>query len=78
MEDKLLVRDAAKALPNSGTTISEKQLREWMSSNGWIYKAGDSWHATAKHCTAGRLVMVMSHTRLGETRLNNTLETTPC
>lgn len=60
VEDKLLIRDAAKVLSNSGTPISEKQLREWMSDNGWIYKNNGSWHATAKHCTAGHLVMVMS------------------
>lgn len=104
VEDRLLVRDAAKVLSNSGTPISEKQLREWMTANGWIYKANGSWHATAKHCTAGHLVMVMStkhgtktdgtkfafpptvritrkglallHQRLGETRLNETLENT--
>lgn len=60
VEDKLLVRDAAKILSNSGTPISEKQLREWMSDNDWLYKTNGSWHATAKHCTAGHLVMVMS------------------
>lgn len=60
VEDKLLVRDAAKVLSNAGTPISEKQLREWMTYNGWIYKTNGSWHATAKHCTAGHLVMVMS------------------
>lgn len=104
VEDKLLVRDAAKVLSNSGTPITEKQLREWMSANDWIFKSGGSWHATARRCTAGHLVMVMSqkhgtkpdgtkfafpptvritrkgltllHTRLGETRLNETLETT--
>lgn len=104
VEDRLLVRDAAKVLSNTGTVISEKQLREWMTANDWIYKSNGSWHATAKHCTAGHLVMVMStkhgtktdgtkfafpptvritrkgldllHTRLGETRLDNTLENT--
>lgn len=60
VEDKLLIREAAKVLSNSGTVITEKQLREWMAANGWIYKANCSWHATAKHCTAGHLVMVMS------------------
>ena len=60
VEDTLLVRDAAKVLSNAGTPISEKQLREWMADNGWIYKANCSWHATARHCTAGHLVMVMS------------------
>lgn len=60
VEDRLLVRDAAKILSNSGTPISEKQLREWMAANDWIYKANGSWHATARHCTAGHLVMVMS------------------
>lgn len=104
VEDRLLVRDAAKILSNSGTVISEKQLREWMAANDWIYKHNGSWQATAKHCTAGHLVMVMStkhgtkadgtkfafpptvritrkgltllHQRLGEIRLNETLETT--
>lgn len=60
VEDKLLVRDAAKVLSNAGTPISEKQLRGWMAANDWIYKTNGSWHATAKHCTAGHLVMVMS------------------
>nr|UVX87051.1 MAG: antirepressor protein KilAC domain [Bacteriophage sp.] len=60
VEDKLLIRDAAKVLSNAGTPISEKQLREWMKNHGWIYKANCSWHATARHCTAGHLVMVMS------------------
>lgn len=31
-----------------------------MAANDWIYKANGSWHATAKHCTAGHLTMVMS------------------
>lgn len=60
VEDRLLVRDAAKVLSNAGTPITEKQLREWMADNGWIYKANCSWHATARHCTAGHLVMVLS------------------
>ena len=60
VEDKLLIRDAAKVLSNSGVPISEKQLREWMANDGWIYRSNGSWHATAKHCTAGHLVMVMS------------------
>lgn len=60
VEDKLLIRDAAKVLSNAGTPISEKQLREWMADNDWIYKANCSWHATARHCTAGHLVMIMS------------------
>lgn len=103
VKDRLLVRDAAKILSNSGTPISEKQLREWMTANNWIYKHNGSWNATARHCTAGHLVMVMStkhgtktdgtkfafpptvritrkglallHQRLGEIRLNKTLET---
>lgn len=60
VEDRLLVRDAAKVLSNAGTPISEKQLREWMTDDGWIYRSNGSWHATAKHCTAGHLVMAMS------------------
>jgi len=60
VEDKLLVRDAAKVLSNAGTPIKEKQLREWMADHNWIFKSGGSWRATAEHCTAGHLVMVMS------------------
>lgn len=60
MEDRLLVRDAAKILSNAGTPISEKQLREWMSDNDWIYKPtvhGMRQRDTARPAT---LVMVMS------------------
>lgn len=60
VEDGLLVRDAAKVLSNAGTPIKEKQLREWMADHNWIFKSGGSWRATAEHCTAGHLVMVMS------------------
>lgn len=60
VEDRLLVRDAAKILSNAGTPIKEKQLREWMADHNWIFKFGGSWRATAEHCTAGHLVMVMS------------------
>lgn len=60
VEDRLLIRDAAKILSNTGIVIKEKQLREWMADHDWIYKTDGSWHATAKHCTAGHLVMVMS------------------
>lgn len=60
VEDRLLVRDAAKVLSNSGTPTSERQLREWMAANDWIYKANGLWHATARHCTAGHLTMAMS------------------
>lgn len=60
VEDGLLVRDAAKILSNAGTPIKEKQLREWMADHNWIFKSGGSWRATAEHCTAGHLVMVMS------------------
>lgn len=60
VEDRLLIRDAAKVLSNAGTPIKEKQLREWMADHNWIFKSGRSWRATAEHCAAGHLVMVMS------------------
>ena len=60
VEDRLLVRDAAKVLSNAGTPIKGKQLREWMADYNWIFKSGGSWRATAEHCAAGHLVMVMS------------------
>lgn len=60
VEDRLLIRDAAKVLSNAGTPIKGKQLREWMADHNWIFKSGGSWHPTAAHCAAGHLVMVMS------------------
>lgn len=60
VEDRLLVRDAAKVLSNAGTPIKGKQLREWTADHNWIFKSGGSWRATAEHCAAGHLVMVMS------------------
>ena len=58
--DTLLVRDAAKILSNSGIIISEKQLREWMAANDWIYRPTAHGTPRQRHCTAGHLVMVMS------------------
>lgn len=42
VEDRLLVRDAAKVLSNAGTPIKGKQLREWMADHNWIFKSGGS------------------------------------
>lgn len=100
--DALLVREAAKLLSNAGTPIGEKELREWLSQHGWIYRHAGAWWAASERVKAGHLVMVESrshgqhkdgsifafpptvkitrkgltllHTRLGETRLDNTLE----
>nr|DAI70431.1 MAG TPA: repressor domain protein [Caudoviricetes sp.] len=102
--DTLLVREAAKLLSNAGTPVGEKELREWLSQNGWVYRHAGTWWATSERVKAGHLVMVESrshgqhkngiifafaptvkitrkglallHRRLGETRLNKTLETT--
>lgn len=102
--DVLLVRDAAKLLSNAGTPIGEKELREWLSQHGWIYRHAGTWWAASARVKAGHLVLVESrshgqhkdgntfafaptvkitrkgltllHQRLGETRLNETLETT--
>lgn len=60
VEDRLLVRDAAKVLSSAGIPVTEKRLREWMADHYWIYKACGTWHATSKHRNAGHLVMVMS------------------
>lgn len=102
--DALLVRDAAKLLSNAGTPIGEKELREWLSRNGWTYRHAGTWSAASDRVKAGHLVIVESrshgqhkdgsifafpptvkitrkglallHKRLGEARLNETLETT--
>lgn len=102
--DALLVREAAKLLSNAGTPIGEKELREWLSQHGWMYRHAGTWWAASARVKAGHLVLVESrshgqhkdgtifafaptvkitrkgltllHQRLGETRLNETLETT--
>lgn len=102
--DALLVRDAAKLLSNAGTPIGEKELREWLSQHGWMYRHAGTWWAASARVKAGHLVLVESrshgqhkdgsifafaptvkitrkgltllHQRLGETHLNETLETT--
>nr|UWG88153.1 MAG: antirepressor protein KilAC domain [Bacteriophage sp.] len=102
--DALLIREAAKLLSNAGTPIGEKELREWLSQHGWMYKHAGTWWAASARVKAGHLVLVESrshgqhkdgsifafaptvkitrkglallHQRLGETRLNETLETT--
>lgn len=102
--DAILVRDAAKLLSNAGTPIGEKELREWLSQHGWMYRHAGAWWAASARVKTGHLVLVESrshgqhkdgsifaftptvkitrkgltllHQRLGETRLNETLETT--
>lgn len=58
--DTLLVRDAAKLLSNAGTTIGEKELREWLSQHDWIYRHAGTWWAASERVKAGHLVMVAS------------------
>lgn len=102
--DALLVKDAAKLLSNAGAPIGEKELREWLSQHGWMYRHAGTWWATSERVKAGHLVLVSSrshgqhkdgsifafaptvkitrkglalvHKRLGENRLNETLENT--
>lgn len=58
--DTLLVRDAAKLLSNSGTTIGAKELREWLSRHDWIYRHAGTWWAASERVKAGHLAMVES------------------
>lgn len=60
--DAILVREAAKLLSNAGTPIGEKELREWLSQNGWIYRHAGTWWAASDRVKAGHLVMVESRT----------------
>lgn len=76
VEDKLLVRDAAKIFSNPGTPISEKQLREWMSDNDWTYKADGTKFAFPPTVRITRKGLALLHKRIGETSLNKALETT--
>lgn len=56
--EALLVREAAKLLSNAGTPIGEKELREWLSQHGWMYKHAGTWWATSTRIKAGHLAMV--------------------
>lgn len=58
--ETLLVREAAKLLSNAGTPIGEKELREWLSQHGWMYRHAGTWWAASEHVKAGHLVMVES------------------
>lgn len=58
--DALLVREAAKLLSNAGTPIGEKELREWLSQYGWVYRHAGTWWAASERVKAGHLVMVES------------------
>lgn len=58
--DALLVREAAKLLSNAGTPIGEKELREWLSQHGWMYRHAGTWCATSERVKAGHLVLVES------------------
>lgn len=58
--DALLVREAAKLLSNAGTPIGEKELREWLSQHGWMYRHAGTWWATSERVKAGHLAMVAS------------------
>lgn len=56
--EALLVREAAKLLSNAGTPIGEKELREWLSQHGWMYKHAGTWWATSTRVKAGHLAMI--------------------
>ena len=58
--DALLVRDAAKLLSNAGTPIGEKELREWLSQHGWVYRHAGTWWAASERVKVGHLVVVES------------------
>lgn len=58
--DALLVREAAKLLSNAGTPIGEKELREWLSQHGWMYRHAGTWWASTERVKAGHLVVVES------------------
>lgn len=58
--DAILVREAAKLLSNAGTPIGEKELREWLSQHGWMYRHAGTWWATSERVKAGHLAMVES------------------
>lgn len=51
------VGEAAKLLSNSGTSIGQKRLFDFMESIGWIYRNHGKWTAKQRQVDAGHLYM---------------------
>lgn len=72
----LLIREAAKLLSNAGTPIGEKQLREWLSQHGWIYRHAGTWTAASERVKAGHLAIAESRAH-GRHKNGNTFAFAP-
>lgn len=51
------VGEAAKLLSNSGTSIGQKRLFDYLESIGWIYRNHGKWTAKQRQVDAGHLYM---------------------
>lgn len=51
------VAEAAKMLSGAGCAMRVRDLADWLSSNGWVYRRDGHWVASQMRVTAGHLMM---------------------
>lgn len=51
------VAEAAKMLSGAGCAMRVKDLADWLSSNGWVYRRDGHWVASQMRVAAGHLIM---------------------
>ena len=51
------VAEAAKMLSGAGCAMRVKDLADWLSSHGWVYRRDGNWVAAQKQVNAGHLMM---------------------
>ncbi|MCT6837679.1 MAG: phage antirepressor KilAC domain-containing protein [Bifidobacterium sp.] len=51
------VAEAAKMLSGAGCAMRVKDLADWLSSNGWVYRRDGHWVASQMRVNAGHLMM---------------------
>ena len=51
------VAEAAKMLSGAGCAMRVRDLEDWLSSNGWVYRRDGHWVASQTQVNAGHLMM---------------------
>lgn len=51
------VAEAAKMLSGAGCAMRVRDLADWLSSNGWVYRRDGHWVASQERVKAGHLMM---------------------
>ena len=70
------VGEAAKLLSNSGTTIGQNKLYEFMRDNGWVYRDRGKWTAYQRQVDMGHLYM-KDHVMMGTDGSGNPFQYPP-